>query len=79
MTTRTFTGKGGETWEWEETPETIKALKDLHESTRRVNESKPKFAGNYKGPLYAPHPELKKPKRIVESSKVVITEKEGNE
>lgn len=84
MTTRTFTGRGGETWEWEETPETIKAVKDLHESTRRVNESSktnanPKFAGNYKGPLYAPHPELKKPKRIVESSKVVITEKEGNE
>ena len=36
-------------WEWEETPEVVAALKEL-ESV--------KFAGNYSGPLYAPHPEL---------------------
>lgn len=78
MTTRTFTGKGGETWEWEETPETVKALKDLHESSREVEalKTKPKFAGNYQGPLYAPHPELKKPNRVV-TNKVIITEKES--
>lgn len=46
MTTRTFTTKSGTTFEWEETKETVKALKDLH-------------AGNYQGPLYAPHPDLK--------------------
>ena len=34
MTKKTFTGKGGETWEWEETPETIEALKKLHETTQ---------------------------------------------
>ncbi len=32
MTKRTFTGKGGETWEWEETPEVVEALKKLHRS-----------------------------------------------
>jgi len=45
MTKRTFTTKSGTTFEWEETKETVKALKDLH-------------AGNYKGPLYAPRPDL---------------------
>jgi hypothetical protein len=45
MTLRTFVDKNGNSWEWEETPEVVKALKDLHE-------------GNYKGPLYAPHPDL---------------------
>lgn len=38
MTKRTFISKSGETWEWEETPETIKALKKLHESTKRIDE-----------------------------------------
>ena len=41
-----------EIWEWDETPEAAEAISKLH---------KPEFAGNYKGPLYAPHPELKKP------------------
>ena len=50
MTTRTFTDKNGNSWEWEETKETTKALENLH---------KGKFAGNYPGPLYAPHPHLK--------------------
>lgn len=48
MTTRTFTDKNGNSWSWEETKETQKALKELHN-----------FAGNYPGPLYAPHPNLK--------------------
>ena len=48
MTTRTYTTKSGTTFEWEETPETVKAVKELTE-----------FAGNYPGPLYAPHPDLK--------------------
>ena len=36
----------------EETPEALAALEKLN---------RPKFAGNYEGPLYAPHPELKRP------------------
>ena len=48
MTVRTFIDKNGNSWEWEETPETIKAVEELA-----------KFAGNYEGPLYAPHPDLK--------------------
>jgi len=50
MTLRTFTDKNGNLWEWNETPEVIAAVKKLTE-----------FAGNYEGPLYAPHPDLKKP------------------
>jgi hypothetical protein len=53
MTLRTFTDKNGNSWEWEETPETVEALKKLHQK-------EVKFAGNYQGPLYAPHPDLKK-------------------
>ena len=49
---RQFVSTKGDTWEWDETPEATEAISKLH---------KPKFAGNYKGPLYAPHPELKKP------------------
>ncbi len=30
MTTRTFIDKNGNTWEWEETPELIEILKQLH-------------------------------------------------
>jgi hypothetical protein len=56
MTLRTFTDKNGNSWEWEETPETIEALKQLHQTVKEVNEKK--FAGNYAGPLYAPHPNL---------------------
>ena len=36
MTRRTFTGKGGETWEWEETPEVLKALTQLEKSTKQT-------------------------------------------
>ena len=38
MTQRTFTGKTGDVWTWEETPETIEALKKLHETVKKVNE-----------------------------------------
>jgi hypothetical protein len=48
MTTRTFTTKSGTIFEWEETTDTVKAVQELA-----------KFAGNYPGPLYAPHPDLK--------------------
>ncbi len=48
MALRTFTDKNGNTWEWNETPEVIAAIKNLT-----------KFAGNYPGPLYAPHPHIK--------------------
>jgi hypothetical protein len=58
MTKRTFTDKGNNEWSWEETPETIEALKQLHNAVKTAN--KPKFAGNYPGPLYAPHPDIKR-------------------
>ena len=57
MTERNFVDKNGNSCNWEETPETIEALKQLHETVKSVNERK--FAGNYPGPLYAPHPDLK--------------------
>jgi|TARA_Y100000033_G_C2740853_1_gene108390 hypothetical protein len=52
MTKRQFVSSKGDTWEWEETPELVKALHKL---------SHPEYMGDYQGPLYAPHPELKKP------------------
>lgn len=61
MTLRTFTDKNGNSWEWEETPETIQALKELHQTVKEVNSKK--FAGNYNGPLYAPHPDLENGKQ----------------
>ena len=33
MTTRTYVTKSGDTYEWEETEETVEALKKLHEIT----------------------------------------------
>lgn len=45
MTQRTYTQKDGTIWEWEETPETVEALKKYHSK-------------NYSGPLYEPHPDL---------------------
>ena len=45
MTLRTFVDKHGNEWNWEETPEVKEALRKLH-------------AGDYEGPLYAPHPKL---------------------
>lgn len=48
MTLRTFVDKNGNEWNWQETPEVLTALSEYR-----------KFAGNYQGPLYAPHPDLK--------------------
>ena len=39
MTEKKQTTIGSDTWEWEETPETIEALKKLHETVKKVNES----------------------------------------
>lgn len=41
MTKRTFTGKGGETWEWDETPEVIAAIKQLHKTSAENRIIKP--------------------------------------
>jgi hypothetical protein len=38
MTTRTFVDKNGNSWEWEETKETIEALKQLYETVKSANE-----------------------------------------
>ena len=35
--TRTFVDKNGNSWTWEETPETIEALKQRHEAVKNVN------------------------------------------
>jgi hypothetical protein len=40
MTERTFIDKNGNSWFWEETPETIDALKQLHDTVKKVNENK---------------------------------------
>jgi hypothetical protein len=40
MSTRTYKDKNDNQWTWEETPETIEALKQLHETVKKVNERK---------------------------------------
>ena len=40
MTVRTFVDKNKNHWTWEETPETIEALKQLHNTVKKVNETK---------------------------------------
>jgi len=40
MTERTYEDKNGNSWSWQETPETIQALKELHETVKKVNERK---------------------------------------
>jgi hypothetical protein len=40
MVTRTYTDKNANEWTWEETPETIEALKQLHETVKQVNDNK---------------------------------------
>jgi len=37
MATRNFVDKNRNSWEWVETPETIEALKQLHETVKKVN------------------------------------------
>ena len=34
MTTRQFTSTKGDTWEWEETPEVVAAVAQLHKTTK---------------------------------------------
>lgn len=64
MTTRQFTSPKGDIWEWEETPEVVAAVEQLHktikETERRVANLNLKRPHNYSGPLYAPHPDIKK-------------------
>ena len=38
MTTRTYTQKDGTIWEWNETPEVVEALKQLH-ATKPVSDT----------------------------------------
>ena len=38
MTNRNYKDKNQNEWEWEETPETIEALKQLHETVKKVND-----------------------------------------
>ena len=40
MTERTYKDKNDNEWSWEETPETIQALKELYETVKKVNERK---------------------------------------
>jgi len=54
MTKRTFVDKHGNEWDWEETPEVVAALKKLHGTAEAQRPH------DYPGPLYAPHPDLKK-------------------
>ena len=39
MATRNFVDKNGNSWEWGETPETIEALKQLHKTSKQLNQS----------------------------------------
>ena len=41
MTKREFIDKNGNTWNWEETPETVEALKQLHKSVVESRVTKP--------------------------------------
>lgn len=41
MTERTFIDKNGNSWFWEETPETVEALKQLHKKVSEVNLNRP--------------------------------------
>jgi mRNA-degrading endonuclease HigB of HigAB toxin-antitoxin module len=41
MTERTFVDKNGNSWFWEETPETIEALKQLHKTVEQTTLKKP--------------------------------------
>lgn len=38
MTTRQFVNSKGETWEWEETPEVLAALKKLHANVKIISD-----------------------------------------
>jgi hypothetical protein len=47
MTTRQFFSSKGETWEWEETPEVIEAVKKLHETISNLESEHRKSGGDY--------------------------------
>ena len=36
MTTRQFVSTKGDTWEWEETPEVVAAVEQLHKTTKET-------------------------------------------
>ena len=57
MTKRTFVDKNGNSWEWDETPEVVAALKQLHNGIVNNRVNRPH---DYQGPLYAPHPDINK-------------------
>lgn len=38
MTVKQFVDSKGNTWEWEETPEVVAALKKLHENAKIISE-----------------------------------------
>lgn len=57
MTQRTFTGKTGDVWTWEETPEVVAALKQLHNG---IVNNQVKRPHDYHGLLNAPHQDTKK-------------------
>jgi hypothetical protein len=42
MSLRTFVDKNGNTWEWNETPEVVAALKQLYNTVNQVNENETK-------------------------------------
>jgi hypothetical protein len=41
MTIRTFIDKNGNSWEWDETPEVVEAVKALHKQNKSEIEFKP--------------------------------------
>lgn len=41
MTKREFVDKNGNTWNWEETPETVAAIKKLHQTSVNSRVKKP--------------------------------------
>ena len=61
MTTRQFVSTKGDTWKWEETPEVVAAVANLHktvkETERRIANLSLKRPHT---PSYAPHPDVKK-------------------
>jgi hypothetical protein len=46
MTTRKFENKSGEVWTWEETPETVAAVKQLHDTIRKNKEKYANVSSN---------------------------------
>lgn len=42
MTTRTYITKSGDQYEWEETPEVLEALKQLHQSQSQEQQQSPR-------------------------------------